>query len=87
MLGNLYVTNHVLNTDNISSIRIYLMTIHTLDKNRLSIYQELFSLDLDLSKTDILANDFQYFISIHQCRSECVQIRCFCCPLGYILNG
>ena len=59
-LSKLDVLNHPFHTHHIASIRVYLMTVHPFDKDRLAIDIHLFVLDFNLTETYILMNDFQY---------------------------
>ena len=52
-LHNLDVLNHTFTRHYIASIRIQLMTVGTLEKNRLSIYQHLSILDLNLAEAHL----------------------------------
>ena len=52
LLHALDVLNHTLTGNNISTIRIKFVTIHTLDIDRLSVYEKLRVLDLHLTEAD-----------------------------------
>ena len=50
---HLDVLNHALHTQNVTAVRVNLMTVGTLDKHRLTIDKELLVLDFHLAETDL----------------------------------
>ena len=84
LLHNLDVLNHALYANDISTIRINLMTVGTLDQYRLAIHQELGILDFYIAETYLLRNDLRYALLILQGDEYLIQIRSLCRPRLYI---
>ena len=71
LLHNLNILNHALHADYIATIRIYFMTVSTLDQDRLAIDQELCILDFHIAETYLLRDNLRYTLLIFQ-SNECL---------------
>ena len=85
LLHHLNVLNHSFVCNVVTLVRIYFVTVHTLDKYRLSVYKKLCILDFNLSETDILRNNFNNLVTILQCCVKLVEVWSFSSPLERIL--
>ena len=66
ILHNLDILNHAIYRNDISAIRIQLMAVSTLYKNRLSVDEQLSSLDSDITETDLLTDSLQHIVAFLQ---------------------
>ena len=71
LLHNFNILNHALHADHIATIRIYFMTVSTLDQDRLAIDQKLCILDFHIAETYLLRNNLRYTLLIFQ-SNECL---------------
>ena len=64
ILHNLDILNHALNGNNVSTIGIEFMTVGTLDKDRLTVDQQLTALDLYVTETHLLTDSLQQLTTL-----------------------
>ena len=86
-LHNLDILNHALARNYITSVRVHLMTVCTLDVDRLTVYEELSILDFNLAEAHLLRNYLNdVALLIFHCSNESVEIRVFGAPLLHVLE-
>ena len=86
LLHQLNILNHTLTCHNVTTIRVHLMTVSTLEENRLTINQYLRILDFNLTETNLEWNCLNSLASlgILYMNIEIIEIRCLCCPLIWV---
>ena len=80
LLHDLDVLNHALHTDDITAVWIYLVSVGTLDQDRLAIDQELCVLDFHVAESHSLWNHLRYSLLTTDCDIHLIEIRCLGCP-------
>ena len=58
LLHNLNILNHTFYRDDIATIRIKLMTVRSLNQDRLSVNQQLSSFYLNMTEANLLFDNF-----------------------------
>ena len=66
LLHDADILNHALYADDVAAIGVELMTVGTLDENRLAIDEQLSPLDLYMAEAHFLAHDFQNFFTLFE---------------------
>ena len=66
VLHNLDILNHALYRNDVTTIGVEFVAIGTLNQNRLSVNEQLSTLDLDMTETDFLSYSLQYIIALLQ---------------------
>ena len=88
LFHHLDILNHAFDADNITSIRVKLVTVNTLDEYWLSVDKQLATLDFDLAEADALRDALEELaaIVVEGC-IEGVKVRCLSRPLERIDKG
>ena len=66
-------------------VRVNFVTVYTLDKNWLTVYEELCVLDFNLAETYVLRDNFNHLVSVLECSVELVKVWSLCCPLERVI--
>ena len=75
------VAEHILVAYGVAVYGVQFMTVHTFEKDRLSVYQHLGVLDFHFAETYLQGDYFGNFLAIHQCGGEGVEVGCLGRPL------
>ena len=66
LFHNLYILDHTVDAHDIAIIRIEFMTVSTFDEDRLTVDEQLPSLDLNMTEAHLLAHSLQHLITFLQ---------------------
>ena len=85
LLHDLDILNHAFYRYNVSSVRINLMSVGTLEQYRFSVDEHLSVLDFHFAETYILRNGLQHLVTVFYGDIQLVEVRSFCGPLLRVL--
>ena len=86
LLHQLYVLNHTLTCHHITTIRVHLMTVSSLEENRLAIDQHLCILDFNLAETNLERDSLDSLarLGILHMNIEIIEVRSLSRPLLWV---
>ena len=85
-LHQLDILKHSLTCNNIATVWVHLMTVDSLEENRLTIDQHLRVFDFNLAETNFERDCFNSLtrLGIFNIHIEIIKIRSLCCPLLWV---
>ena len=87
LLHDLYITYHICFRHHISLVRVHLMTVDTLDKDRLSVDLELAVFDADIPETHFQSCLLSLSLLVIGSQRQSIEPRSLGCPLLHLRDG
>ena len=86
LLHNLDITNHILTSYIVARIRVHLMAVGTLDKDRATVHQELCVLNLDLAETNLESGSLNGILAIDNLDDKAIEGRNLSAPRRHLVE-